>query len=679
MERIVEHLKQQQKAMALFDLADALNLPPDELQTLLAQLVNDGQLILTKKKKYVLPEDAGLVPARAVSLRSGKWMAKPTSGDPDMVIRSLGALHPMHGDQILVRPLSRHAVTGCQLLHISKRAHQRFVAVLSSPREATPTDARIAPSVLVEGNLCGAQPGDLVLLNVTRWPSSTQSLTASVERSMGSADDIHAQLLAIVAKHDLPDQFPPEALAQAESVPTEVLLSDLEDRLDLRGTELFTIDGDDAQDFDDAVSLEQTPDGLLLGVHIADVSHYVPKHTPIDREATRRGTSVYLPGLTLPMLPESLCNHICSLMPRVDRLAMSLLMTIRDAKVVDVKLAPSVIHSRARLTYAQVNLLFAGEETNVPESLHDTLRAMLALSHQLRATRHQRGSIDFDMPEAAFTLNKDGIPIDIFARERGESERLIEDFMLLANETVAQWARAAELPFLYRSHAHPDAERVRALEIFLVGLGINAKLSPNPAPGKFQKLLEDSQGKPEARLIKQIMLKSLRRAEYTATPDGHFGLAARDYCHFTSPIRRYPDLTIHRMLKLMLKGFPFAHEEKHMPELAQACSTCEQRATLAERDADDLLKAHYMSSRIGESFVGIVTSVTAWGFYVTLDNTVEGFVPMRSLPGYYQLDEPHHALIAQGRKSIRLGDTVPVLVERVNLSLAQIDFVMILN
>ncbi len=674
---ILDYFASHPVALEPYELADALRLPLAQVESAIHTLVESGQLIRTKKGRFASPASQGLVAARAVVLRSHAVAARPIGGGVDMIILDGSPLRPMLDDILLVSPAPQRGegLGRCELHTIVRRARAHFVAELAPGKTAAPVDRRLAIyEIELTGPLLGATEGDLVQMRIARYPEGNKPIRVSVERPLGRADDIRAQLRGIACDRALPDTFPPEALAQAGAIPQSVSGEDTQGRTDLRSLTCFTIDGADAQDFDDAVSLECIDGGYRLGVHIADVSHYVRRGTPIDKAALERGTSVYLPGLTLPMLPEALSNRMCSLMPDVDRLAMSLFMTIKDGVVHDHELSPSVIHSSARLTYDQVNLMLGGEASNVPEPLHDILRQMTDCASALRARRKARGSIDFDMPEPAFTLDAHGRPLDVRARDRGESERMIEDFMLAANETVAALAKNTELPFLYRVHAKPDADRVTALSAFLSGLGVNARLGKNPAPNRYQKVLDLAANRPDAALIQQVMLRSLRRAEYAATPDGHFGLAARDYCHFTSPIRRYPDLTVHRMLKALLSGTVHPKDEAKMPDLAKHCSATEQRATLAERDADDLLKAHYMLGHVGEVFDGVVTGVTSWGLYVTLDNTVEGLLPIRLLEGDWNLDEPHHALMGPHRQQIRLGDPMTVMCARVNVALGQIDF-----
>ena len=709
MTEILDYLKHC-KSAGLQEITSALGAPADQVSEALAELTRAGGVVLTKKQKYAVPSGAGLVEARVVVKRNGAFYARPLGGGGDMFLkyRSGQDERPMADDIILVRPEEGGPGSDrCVMAAVTRRAHPEFSAVLTitAARERTgkkqkkgagrrgrkfvekpertisiePLDRRITAKIELEGSLGGARSGDIVRLKVAGWPARHVPIRVEVKEVLGDAGDMRVQLRALAASHGFNLEFPSDALEAAANMPDVVVESDLAGRMDLRELTAFTIDGEDAQDFDDAVSLETTEDGFKLGVHIADVSHYVRRGTAIDREALARGTSVYLPGLTLPMLPEALSNHICSLMPNVDRLAMSLFMTIKDGEVAQHTLALSVIRSAARLTYHEVNKMLGGQTSDVPEALHETLRSMHQLSLELRNVRHARGAIDFDLAETAFTLGERGIPTDVWARERGESERMIEDFMLLANETVALRAKEAKLPFLYRVHLKPDPDRLKAFEVFLHGLNLNIQVGERPSPKRLQKILDEVADSDEAEVVKQVMLRSLKRAEYAAEPEGHYGLAAKDYCHFTAPIRRYPDLHDHRMLKQMLAGAQKGKKgEKSAPELAHICSLQEQNATLAERDADDLLKAHYMAGHIGEEYSGIVTGVTSWGFYVTLPNTIEGLVHVRTLEGRYELDAAHHRLLSEsGGRAVRLGDSARVRVEGVNTAAAEIDFSLV--
>lgn len=709
-EMILGLLETESKAWELSGIAGHLNIAVDEAQKTLDTLLRDGQAILTKKGKYTIPRAMGLITARAQVLRSGTLVARSLDDRENLPIRLIGRLRCLSGDIILVRPDS-HLTNGarhCELVMVTRHAHETFSAVLSvmsapirkektrqKPKKkkqpvrgenslmltAKPYDRSITCDIRLEGDLLGARNGDMVVLQTVAWPEQGRPLLARVLRVMGDAEHLAVQLKAIAEDHDFETSFPDEAAAQAAGFPDHVQEQDMEGRLDLRSLVLFTIDGEDAKDFDDAVSLEKLPDGAWqLGVHIADVSHYVAAGQPLDQEALRRGTSLYLPGLTLPMLPDALSSHLCSLMPDVDRLAMSLFMKIQSGNILSHQLAPSVIHSSARLTYTQVNRLLNGEENSVPQPLHKTLEDMLALSHDLRETRRKRGSIDFDLSETGFTLNANHEPIDVHARERGEAERLIEDFMLAANETVAQLAQSKGLPFVYRIHEKPDADKLYALELFLQGLNLPARIGQDPHPRVLQELVAKTAQNSNADIIRMVMIRSLKRACYSEKPEGHYALATKDYCHFTSPIRRYPDLQVHRMLKKLLAGKAGSSEQqtKRMAELAAQCSQREYAATSAEREGDDLLKAHYMSKHIGEQFDGIVSGVTGWGFYVTLPNTVEGLVSISSLDDYYIYDDKHSTLIGQRTGHvIRLGDSVQVQVSRADTVRREVDFQLI--
>ena len=708
-DRICDYLKEQNRAVDPFELAEALEMPIDEASRALTGLVAEGRVFISKKGRYAAPETLGLIPAKAVILRSGAPCARPLDGSPEIRLSRSGELRAMHGDTILIRPGRERGAVGAghaERVAVTQRAARTLIVVLKMETRvvekkpvivrrgrrrkimrqapetveylaARPCDLHVACGIEVTGDTHGARVGDTVSLRIVEWPRRHTPLKAEIVRVLGHGLDIGVQMEALIESHGLPRVFPEDALGEAAGLPDRVTASDIEGRFDARDIPLFTIDGDDAKDFDDAVSLEKTERGWRLGVHIADVSHYVGKGGAIDREARRRGTSVYLPGRTLPMLPEKLCNDLCSLMPDVDRLAMSLLLDFENGRVADCRLENSVIHSRARLTYREVNKLFAGEENAVPEALRPILFDMDALAKTLRRKRYERGSIDFDLPESELTLDGDGYPVDVQARARGEAERLIEDFMLAANEAVAEMAKSCRLPFLYRVHEKPDPDRLAALEVFLANMNHPVRLGKEPHPRLLQALLEDTADLPEAAVIRRQLLRSLKRACYRAEPLGHYGLAARDYCHFTSPIRRYPDLTAHRMLKRLLAGELVEAQQGagEMEALASETSQREYEAATAERDADDLVKVYYMRGREGEEFDGVVSGVHNWGFFVELDNTVEGLVHVRELDDFFDFDEDRQRLVGErSRRVIRLGDRVRVLLTRADTMACEIDF-----
>lgn len=709
-EEILELLKNEGIALEPYEIAEKLDAGSEDVSAVLVSLSGEGSVVATKKGRYAVPRSLGLVAARANVLRNGMLTARPLDFSDSMKLKQHIRLQCLFDDMILVKP-EDYDSTGqrwCSLVSIVRRAHETFSAVInesdpSDPYEglraqgkarkkgkqvpsapnatARPYDSRIAFTVNVEGDLKGAKSGDMAVLQTVSWPEYDKPLIARVLRVMGEAEMLPVQLKAIAEDHGFVSAFDDQVEQIAAAYPGGVLEDDLTGRRDLRDLMLFTIDGEDAKDFDDAVSLEKLPDGSFkLGVHIADVSHYVTPGQPIDLEALKRGTSLYMPGLTLPMLPHALSDGLCSLKPGVDRLAMSLNMKVRNGKIIDHELFPSVIHSKARLTYTAVNRMLDGEEGPVPNETRPVLMDMLELSHLLRQNRYRRGGIDFDLSETAFTLGPDNEPLDVHPRERGESERIIEDFMLAANETVAELARNADLPLIYRVHDKPDPLKLHALEIFLGSLNVNVHLGPDPHPGVLQDLLNRTADTKQADVIRSVMIRSLKRACYDERPEGHYALAARDYCHFTSPIRRYPDLVVHRMLRLLIEGWEIGSHPQagRMAELADHCSRQEFAATHAEREADDLLKAFYMSHHIGEEFEGIVSSVTNWGFYVTLPNTVEGLVHIASLNDYYQYDEKRSMLIgSRTNHVIRLGDSVRVQAVRADKLRREVDFELI--
>ena len=708
-DEIIHCLNQHGAGLTLTELTSGVNRPADEIAPALLELQNRGEVILTRKGRFATPASLGLIPARVFMLKSGVPLAKPLDGGEEMRILRRGDVRGMHGDLVLVKE-EKHRKgysARCVLEQVIERAHKTLTGVLTERMEVEeqpailvrrgkhrrkvaqeavvrrvytvePYDVHTVCRIELTGDLMGAKPGDAVVMEILEYPRHQVPLKGRIIEKLGSGGDVTVQLNALLSEHGIRREFPREAEELAASLPLQVSEADRAGRFDARGITLFTIDGEDAQDFDDAVSLEKTEDGCwMLGVHIADVSHYVREGDAIDQEALLRGTSVYLPGLTVPMLPEALCNNLCSLMPDMDRLAMSMMMKIRDGKVVEHGLSPSVIHSSARLTYTQVNRMLAGEGEAVPRALHETLWNMIDLSRTLRRVRTERGSIDFDLAEPAFRLDEKGDPLDVFARERGEAERMIEDFMLLANETVARMAKQNGIPFLYRIHEDPDPEKLLNLKLFLSTQHFTAHLSEHPSPKEIQMLLDTTKDLPEAGVIKHVTLRALKKACYSEKPVGHFGLAAEDYCHFTSPIRRYPDLTVHRMLKLMVRGETeqAARRRRDMPSLAVQCSQREAEAAAVERDADDLMRARYMQSHIGEVFEGVVSGLNSWGLYVTLPSTVEGLIHLRDLPEYYEFDEVRQMFIGERRGHlIRLGDPMRVKVDSVDVMAGEVNF-----
>lgn len=681
-EQILEFLDEAGVPQGLKAVAQAMGATPAKVQAALDRLIESGDVVLTKKGRYTPASAAGLQRARVTFQRNGTPLAHPEDGGAAMPVEGSGALRAMPDDVVLVRPDGAR----CQLHSIIKRGRETFAAYVRIERRrpkgaprgeergsatAVPCDPRIPYDVALTGDLSGVKNDDIALLKIERWPEYDRPIQASVVRALGGGSSMRTLMRAVAEDHGFATERAPEAEAEAAALPDA---AGPEGREDLRALLVFTIDGADAKDFDDAVSIAHTDAGWRLGVHIADVSHYVRPGTAVDADALARGTSLYLPGLTVPMLPERLCNDLCSLMPDVDRLAMSLFMDIRDGAVVDHRLTKSVIHSKARLTYRDVNRLWAAGESDISEDIRQALNDMRELSRALRARRDAAGAIDFELEEPEFVLGEDGVPEEILCAPRGEAEMMIEDFMLAANATVAALAKDTELPFIYRVHEPPDADRLKAFELTLTSLGVRAHVGQNPHPGRLRTILEASADSPARDIIRQNLLRALKRAQYSEKPLGHYALAMPDYCHFTSPIRRYPDLVVHRMLKRLLDG-QATPSEKRVAEWASESSAREYAATLAERQADDIMMAAWMSTQIGRKFTGTVSGVTAWGMYVTLPNRVEGLVRLSDLDDYYVLDAPRGRLVGEATGTVfRLGDAVRVRARSVSVPAGEIDF-----
>ncbi|MBR1561395.1 MAG: ribonuclease R [Clostridia bacterium] len=662
-----------------------------DVEAALETLIAEGEVVRTKKGRYTTAAGAGLVRARVGFQRNGTPLARPVDGGESMQVEVSGAERCMPDDLVLVRP----AGLKCALHTILKRGRDGFAAFVRIEQRAkkgahrgdvkqvataVPCDLRIPYDVVLTGDLSYVRNDQIARLRIEKYPEYNRPIYASVERVLGGGSSMRALMKAVAEDHDFTTEVSDAVAAEANEMPASVSAEDTAGREDLRELLTFTIDGATAKDFDDAVSIEKLDGGWRLGVHIADVSHYVRPRTAIDEDALIRGTSLYLPGLTVPMLPECLSNHLCSLMPDADRLAMSLFMDIRDGAVTDHRLVESVIHSHARLTYQAVNRLWDGGDADIAPEVQAALADMLELSHVLREKRKARGAIDFEIDEPEFILNDEGEPEDVLCEPRGEAEKMIEDFMLAANETVAALARNTELPFIYRVHEDPDADRLRQLEAFLSGLDMHVHISANPHPGKLQAILEDAKDHPARDVIRQYLLRALKRAQYSEKPLGHFAMAMQDYCHFTSPIRRYPDLTVHRMLKLLLHGDMDKAQRmaKRMPELANECSLRENAATLAERQGDGIMMAAYMAKQVGRKFDGVISGVTGWGLYVTLPNGAEGLVHIAGLDDFYVYDAERSRLVGEATGTVfKLGDRVRVRMESAVVQAGEINFELV--
>lgn len=537
----------------------------------------------------------------------------------------------------------------------------------------------------------GIKNGDKVIAVITDYGSKNKNPEGKIKENLGNIRTPGTDILAIVKSFGIPNEFPEKVMKQAQRVPDHVLDADRDGRLDLRYLQTVTIDGEDAKDLDDAISLTKEGDIYHLGVHIADVSNYVQYNSALDKEALKRGTSVYLADRVVPMLPERLSNGICSLNQGEDRLALSCLMDINEkGKVVSHQIAETVINVDERMCYTDVKNILEDTDEEAKkryEALIPMFFMMKELSGILRNSRHHRGSIDFDFPESKIILNAAGKAIDVKPYEANVATRIIEDFMLMANETVAQEYCTEEIPFVYRTHDNPDPEKVESLLTLLHNQGVKIqKAKEEITPKEIQQIIESIEGLPNEAMISRLVLRSMKQAKYTTECSGHFGLAAKYYCHFTSPIRRYPDLQIHRIIKDNLRGRLMRegrteHYAEILDEVARQSSVCERRADEAERESDKLKKAEYMSYHLGEEFEGIISGVTGWGLYVELPNTVEGLVHVNTLrDDYYVFDQETYELRGEMTKKVyKLGDKVRVRVADADKMLKTVDFELVSN
>ena len=581
------------------------------------------------------------------------------------------------GDVVEAERIGRERV---RVRKVLERAHEEIVGVLHEKqgvRYILPLERRLPQGIAVRPGGEEAHDGDVVHTKVVRWEDEG-GLLVRIDGVLGSFGEARAALDALIVSQHLRTAFGEDVLREADACKPADLADD-PTRTDLRGLLSFTIDGSDAKDFDDAVSLERLENGLWrLGVHIADVGHYVPQGSALDREAYLRGTSVYFPGRVLPMLPEQLSNGVCSLRPDEDKFTMSALMDIDEVgSVVHTSLLRTITRSNARLVYDDVNRLFDGDAAQRERmaGLEDTLLAMRELARRIRQRRQAQGAIDFDTDEPKFILDEAGEPVEIAKRARGEAELMIEDFMLTANEAVARFAKARGVPLLYRVHEKPDPEKLDTLKDFLDGIGVDTRgLRHNAQPGDIRAVLERTRETPEFSVVSTLALRSMQKARYDVSPLGHYGLAMADYCHFTSPIRRYPDLVVSRALTAVLTGGRPALHGDALADAAMRSSDCERAAVEAERLADKLMMARFMHGHVGELFDGIVSGVSEWGLYVALSNGAEGFLHVRTMDDWFDFDERRMTLRGERTGCVfSLGQPLCVRVESVELESSSID------
>lgn len=664
----------------------------NELKDALDSLIADGKVMKNKKNRFAVSAHYGCVAGTYLATERAFGFVTPdvAEGEPkpdDLFIPPNAGGGAWHGDRVLVKLTERKNGRGrreATVIRVLRRAGNELTGALVQRGNAyfvQPTSKKY-PEIMVDRHSLGdARVGDRVAVSVSHYGDEKIMPQGVIQADLGEDGTMEASIAAILHENAVFDFFPDEVLRQADAIPQEVDPAALHGRLDLRDKLIFTIDGDDAKDFDDAVSLDRLDNGhYLLGVHIADVSHYVTPGSPLDQEAYRRGTSVYYPGHVVPMLPFALSHGICSLNPDVDRLTFSALMEVdKDGRRYGAKFAKSVIRSKARMTYNKVNKILAGDEALRGEYafLVETAQEMNELAHALYKRRIERGALELDIPEAQITVDENGQPVAIQYRDRGESEKLIEEFMLQANEAVAEYMCKRGNPTVYRVHENPDPEKLRVFAQFARPFGYRIDPSRPEDTFQFQTVLRGAKNDPRQRILPTLLLRSLARARYADECIGHYGLKAKFYLHFTSPIRRYPDLVAHRMLQKALTGEAFTAADENWCEDAAAQSTTrEQAADNCERDIDKLYIAAYMKQFIGEEFDAEVSGVQAFGVFAALENGCEGLIRIELLAGdYYQYDEQHMALVGRHTgKRFTIGTPIRVKLIAASEVTGQIDF-----
>ena len=686
------------KPMTEGELISALNIDPKETDLLLKTLnylEKQGLVVKNRRGKYGVPEKMNLIVGKLEGHPGGYAFLLPDDPEIDDIYISREDMNgAMHGDRVLVRPKiaakANSKVEG-EVIRILQRALKTVVGTVERGKHfsfVVPDDKRIFYDLYVpKDKTIGAKNGQKVVAKITEWPEKRRNPSGEIVEILGYPDEPGVDVLSIIKKYELPLDFPEKVKRQVQQIPDEVLREDLVGREDFRHLKTITIDNEDAKDLDDAVSIEKTSDGYRLGVHIADVSYYVEEKSPLDVEALKRGCSVYLVDRVIPMLPPKLSNGICSLNPRADRLTMSVIIDFdSEANIKGYKITPGVIKTCERMTYTQVNKILEEEDKESIERfdyLVEDLHWMKELAEKLSHKRFARGSLDFELDEAKVILDENGHPVDVVKEERRISSSIIEEFMIVANEVVAEHIFWLKIPLVYRIHENPDEEKINSLKEFLYNFGYTLKGTQNLKPKSLQQILEQVKGKPEQRLINTMLLRSLRQARYSGVNFGHFGLASLYYTHFTAPIRRYPDLVVHRILRKQLQNDIDQKQEKKLVKIvervAKLSSERERVAEEAERESVDLKIAEYMASRIGETYEAIVSGVTSFGIFVELDNTIEGLVHVSHMEDdYYHFNEKTMALIGERTgKTFRIGDVVQVKVYNVNIAERHIDFVLV--
>ena len=686
------------RPLALKDIVKQCRIPKEksrELKSALEEMVRVGELVKIRGGRFGVPSKMNLVKGRLQGHPDGYGFVLPEEEGSDVFVGARKMGGAMHGDLVTVRVEGSKAggKREGRIIRINDRMNKTLVGRYEKGRKfgyLVPQNERISQDIYIpKGEDGGAKDGEVVVAEITAYPVSGRNPEGKIIEVLGSSDDPEVEIRSIIIKHDIPSRFPEEVMEAAGRVADRVSEKDMVGRTDLRDMMTATIDGETARDFDDAVTVRREPNGnIRLWVSIADVGHYVAEGSTIDVEAYERGTSVYFPDRCIPMLPERLSNGICSLNPNVDRLTLTAEMEFsRSGECVDKRFYPSVIKSDFRLTYTEVKKILVDEDSSLKKkykAILPDLETMKELCSWLKAFREERGCIDFDLPEAQIILDIQGGVEAIVRSERNLAHMIIEEFMLAANEAVASLLTEKRIPMLYRVHEEPEPEKIENFREFVHNFGYALK-GGKPRPLDLRRILAEVSGRPEERTLNHVLLRSMKQAVYTDKNVGHFGLASEEYCHFTSPIRRYPDLIIHRLLKEAASGGGIKKEKleslrKGLSKIGEETSARERRAMGAERDIVDLLKTKFMADKVGEEYPGFITGVTSFGFFVELETLfVEGLVHISSIDDdYYIYDEKRHSLTGERKKNVfTIGDEVKVRVEKVDTEKRQIDFLLL--
>lgn len=684
------------------DIAALFRVPAearDELAYILEVLLQDGSVTMDTRGRYHV-EDALVLTGEFRGTSRDFGFLTPEDGSGDIYIEGGSTLGALNGDivqAVIFEETGKYAGKSRvgRVVKIVKRANEYVVGTFFKKKEygfVVAEDKRLGSDIFIDSRYTkGAVSGHKVAVQITDFGNGKQNPMGKIVEILGHINDPGTDIVTVLRAFGIPETFPEDVMQATETVPEAITEKECAGRLDLRDEVMITIDGEDAKDLDDAVSLRKTDRGYMLGVHIADVTEYVKEGSALDAEAKKRGTSVYLINRVVPMLPHRLSNGICSLNAGEDRLALSCIMELtEDGTIVGHRLAESVIHVNRRTSYTEVAGILTAAEEKRPElekeygEIYGMILEMAKVSKLLREKRKARGAIDFDFPESKIILDESGRPAEIKPYERNDATRMIEDFMLAANETVAEDFFWQEIPFVYRVHESPDEEKIKRLGILIQNFGYNLRGSKTaPHPKVLQALLEKSDGSPEEALIARLTLRSMKQAKYMVDCEGHFGLATKYYCHFTSPIRRYPDLQIHRIIKDNLRGELDEKRRGHysaiLPEVAQHSSKTERTAEEAERELEKMKKCEYAEEHLGEEAEGIISGITNYGMYVELPNTVEGMIRLADIADdYYRFDEENYRLVGErSYREFQLGQTVKIMIHRVDKLLKTIDFLLV--